>query len=58
MIQFNNELVKARLELEIGCYILEVLYNDSEFDALDAYSVIAGFVPANFICCREAYLYS
>lgn len=58
MITNNNELVKAQLDCEIGCYILDELYGVHEYDLFDAYSVIANFVPANYIPCRENYRYS
>ena len=54
---FLNERVKARLDCEIGCYILSELYGENEYDILDAYSVIAQFTPAGYIPCRENYFY-
>ena len=53
-----SENVKSRLDMEIGIFVLEDIYGIYEFDLLDAYSVIAGFVPANYIQCRENYLYN
>lgn len=56
MIFLNyNETVKSRLEVGIGCYILSTIYQESEYDLFDAYSVVADFVPAWFIPCRENY---
>ena len=53
-----SENVKSRLDMEIGIFVLEDIYSVYEFDLLDTYSVIAGFVPANYIPCRENYLYN
>ena len=45
------------LDMEIGCYILETIFNENKYDLLDAYSILPGFVPANYIVSREAYLW-
>lgn len=56
---FNNinEAVKSQLECNIGCFVLEELFNAPEYDILDAYSVITNFIPSNYVICRENYLY-
>lgn len=56
---FNNlsESVKARLDMNVGCFILETIFKVYEFDLLDAHSVIFGFVPANYVPSREAYFF-
>ena len=52
-----NEKNKSKLECNLGCYVLENLFDVAEYDLLDAYSVIVGFMPANHVICRENYLY-
>ena len=52
-----GEKNKSKLECNLGCYVLENLFNVSEYDLLDTYSVIVGFIPANYVICRENYLY-
>lgn len=54
-INYISETVKSLLESDIGCYILSTIYQESEYDLFDAYSVVVGFVPAWFIPCRESY---
>lgn len=54
---YFNELVKARLDMNIGCFILETIFKISEFDLLDAHSVILNFVPPNYVPSREAYCF-
>lgn len=57
---FNSylpESVKTQLDMHIGCFILETIFEISEFDLLDAHSVIFGFVPANYVPSREAYFF-
>ena len=46
------------LDMEIGIYILRILYEETEFDLIDAYSVILSFIPPNYIISREAYMYA
>lgn len=56
MFNYNlPELVKARIDCELGCFVLEELLNETEFDLFDAYSVIFGFIPASYIPSRGAY---
>lgn len=56
MFNYNlPELVKARIDCAIGCFILEELLNETEFDLFDAYSVIFSFIPASYIPSRGAY---
>lgn len=52
-----NEKNKCKLECNLGCYVLENLFDITEYDLLDAYSAIVGFIPANHVICRENYLY-
>lgn len=57
-MNFNfNELVKAQLECNLGCFVLEML-GASEYDMLDAYSVSIRFVPGSYVISRENYIFS
>lgn len=55
--KYEDESVKARLDMYIGSYILAELFGVYEFDLLDAHSVIFGFVPPTYIPSREAYFF-
>jgi len=54
----NNESVKIRLEMNIGVYIFDELFNVYEFDIIDCYDICKEFLPPNYIISRENYLFS
>lgn len=49
---------RARLEIEIGCYILDEIYGLYEFDIIDCFDACMEYLPANYVPSRECYLFS
>ena len=54
----NDESVKIRLEINIGVYVYEELFDIYEFDIVDCYDICKQFIPANYIISRENYIFS
>ena len=57
-ININDESVKTHLEIEVGFFVCEELYNFTEFDIIDCFDICKNFMPANYIISRENYILS
>ncbi len=57
MLNNINEFVKAQLEVNVGCYIFETLFEEYDFDLRDAFEACNKIMPPTYICSRGNYFF-
>lgn len=52
-----DESVKTQLEIDIGCFIFDEIFNTKEYDIIDCFDIVKQFIPM-MSPSREAYFFS